>query len=166
MAPIHDFDKMRNAFVVFLCAIFFFLCMGLTLAGSSVYTNTASASDKNYSQRTALSYLVNQIHRGDRSESISVISFDGYDAICMKEDLDDYEFVTLLYCYDGQLRELFMEAGTGLGPADGTPILPLANLSIQSQGKLITLTITSPEDGQLYTVSAAPRCGYAKGGSL
>lgn len=166
MVRIHDFDKLCNAFMVILCAVFFFLCMGLTLAGSSVYTNTVSISDANYTQRTALSYLVNQIRRGDRAGSISIISFEGNDAICVKENFDEYTFVTLLYCYDGQLRELFMEEGTGLGPADGTPILPVEHLTVNAEEGLITLTITSPDDGQLYTVSAAPRCETTEGGSL
>ena len=68
-------------------------------------------------------------------------------------------FLTLLYCYDGQLRELFMEEGTGLQPGDGTPLLPLDGLSVTACDGVMTLTVTLPEQGATRQVSLAPRCG-------
>lgn len=160
MTDIHDFSKLKNTMALLLCAMFFLLCASLTLSGGRLYAQTAKAGDLNYQNRTALSYLVNQIRQGDRADGgISVTSFGGQDAVCIRENLEGSTFLTLLYCYDGQLRELFMEEGTGLVPADGTALLPLENLSAAVDDGVVTLTVALPEQGGTSQVSLAPRCG-------
>ena len=140
--------------------MFFLLCATLTLSGGRLYAQTADAGSVNYQSRTALSYLVNQIRQGDRADGgIAVTSFGGQDAVCIREQLEGGSFLTLLYCYDGQLRELFMEEGTGLQPGDGTPLLPLDGLSVTACDGVMTLTVTLPEQGATRQVSLAPRCG-------
>ena len=160
MTDIHDFTKIKNMMALLLCAMFFLLCATLTLSGGRLYAQTADASSVNYQSRTALSYLVNQIRQGDRVDGgIAVTSFGGQDAVCIREQLEGCSFLTLLYCYDGQLRELFMEEGTGLQPGDGTPLLPLDGLSVTARDGVMTLTVTLPEQGATRQVSLAPRCG-------
>ncbi|HEX3000455.1 MAG TPA: DUF4860 domain-containing protein, partial [Armatimonadota bacterium] len=130
-------SALRTVAVLALCAVFFVLAMGVTLLGSGIYRGTVSASDENYTHRTALSYLANQIRRGDVAGGVAVGSFEGADAIV----LTDGDYVTYLYCWDGQLRELYMEAGTGLTAADGVPVLPLASLTVTLVGNCIALTV-------------------------
>ncbi len=167
MTDIHDFSKLKNTMALLLCAMFFLLCAALTLSGGRIYAQTASAGDMNYQNRTALSYLVNQIRQGDRADGgILITSFGGQDAVCIRENLEDSTFLTLLYCYDGQLRELFMEEGTGLLPADGTPLLPLEDLSATVEDGVITLTVTLPEQGGTSQVCLAPRCGVKEDSGL
>ena len=57
---------LRSTLVVVLCALFFILAMGVTLLGSGVYRDVVAVSDKNEAERTALSYLVNQVRRSWR----------------------------------------------------------------------------------------------------
>lgn len=167
MNDIHDFTKIKNMMALLLCAMFFLLCASLTLAGGRIYAQTVSAGDVNYQSRTALSYLVNQIRQGDRGEGgIIITSFGGQDAICIRENLEGSSFLTLLYCYDGQLRELFTEEGTQLQPADGTPLLPLEDLSLALEGSVVTLKVTLPEQGGVRQVSLAPRCGVKEDNGL
>ena len=56
--------------------------------------------------------------------------------------------------------ELYTEEGTGLGPADGTAILPMAALELSESGGLITITA----DGS--STSLAPRCGIDSVGEV
>ena len=157
---------LRTAAVFSLCGLFAILAMGLTLLSSSVYRNTVSDSDRNFTHRTALSYLVNQVRRGDSGAGVAVRTFGDGDALALTEDLGDgYVYVTLLYCYDGQLRELYTEEGSGLNPEDGLAILPLTALELETEDGLITITITD-EAGETFTTSVSPRAGLREASAL
>lgn len=162
MNPSKSGRSLRTALVVVLCALFFVLAMGITLLGSSVYRGVVAASDRNYTQRTALSYLINQIRR---SPSVSVGSFELCPALDLGGSGDEADYHTVLYVYDGQLRELYTQRNSGLTPADGTAILPLEDLQVVLENGLITLTVTA-EDGRSYSASAAPRLGAVSSGEV
>ena len=147
---------LRTATVLVLCALYCLLAMGVTLFGSSVYRGAVSASDENYLHRTALSYLVNQVRRSDSAGAVQVGSLDGCDAVALWEG----DYVTYLYCYGGQLRELYTAPDAGLGAGDGVPILPLDRLDVSWDGRLLTFTAGGAP------VSISPRCGAEEVGAL
>ena len=152
-----DRRGLRSALVICLAGLFFLLAMGVALLGSNLYRAVAADADENYAHRTALSYVVNQLRRGDNG-GLAVGGFEGVPAVCTAETLDDGSvYVTLIYCYDGQLRELYMEKGTGLMPGDGLPLMPLDSLDFSLSGGL--LTVTAGSGGQSWSVSLAPRAG-------
>ena len=100
-------SALRSAAVFVLCGLFAVLAMGLALLSSGVYRSTTAESDRNFTRRTALSYLVNQIRQADGTGRVAVGTFGGSDALALTEHLDGTEYVTILYCLDGQLRELY-----------------------------------------------------------
>lgn len=153
---------LRGALVAALCALFFLLAMGVTLMGSSVYRGTVASASENYSQRTALSYLVNQIRQcADRTEGVVRLgTFDGVDAISLSQG----EYETLLYVYDGALRTLYTQPGSGLTAADGEAVLPAQSLTVSLDGELLTLTVVL--DGTSYSTSLMPRCGVEEMGEV
>lgn len=142
---------LRTLCTALLCAMFFFLAMGITLLSSGAYRKIVDTANDTELERTALSYLVNQLRRGD--SGVQVGTFGGNDAII----LADGDYMTILYCYDGELRELYSAAGTGLTAADGTEILALDALTLEVDGD--ELCVTVEQDGAEYSVTLAPRCG-------
>lgn len=158
-------NGLRSAAVIALCGLFAVLAMGLALLSSGVYRTAAAQSDQNYTRRTALSYLVNQVRRADEAGGVTVGTFGDSDALALTERIEGADYVTILYCYDGSLRELYQEAGTGLLPRDGIPMLELQSLEVQTASGLLTLTVTAP-GGETSTVSLSPRCGLEEGGAL
>lgn len=156
---------LRSAAVFSLCALFALLAMGLTLLSSGVYRDTVRAADENYIHRTALSYLVNQVRRADAEGCVAVGSFGEGGALRLTEQVDGEDYLTLLYCYDGQLRELYMASDAGLLPADGIAILPLEHLSVALEEGLLRIG-AEETDGRTYTVSLAPRCAVEEVGAL
>ena len=146
---------LRAALTAALGALFFLLAMGITLMGSSVYRSTVSASDQHYTVRTAASYLANQVRQGDRSGSVFVTAFGDGDALMVTEG----DYYTLLYCYEGQLRELYAETGSGLTAADGLPILALDALEISAEDGLLTLSVVG--EGAAASLSLSPRSGVS-----
>lgn len=129
---------LRTAVILALCGLFFLLAMGLTLLTSGAYRGIVAESDETYSQRTTLSYLVNQLRRNDVYGAVSVCAFGDGDAICLEDD----GYTTLLYCYDGQLRELYAEDALSFAPEDGTALLPLDGLTATLDGNFLTITAT------------------------
>lgn len=149
----------RSTLVLALCALFLLLAMGLTLLASGVYRNTAADADRHFTQRTALSYLVNQVRRGDTEGGVSAGTFGGADALFLREG----GYVTVLYVWDGQLRELYMEDWLGLMPEDGVAVMPLASLSLERQEDSLVFTV-SDEDGAAWSAAVRPRCGVGQEG--
>ena len=146
--------------VFLLCALFFFLAISLTLMGSGVYRSVAAASEKQYTLRTALSYLTNQVRAGDTQGALYLSTFGDGDALLRLEtDADGFSYDTRLYVYDGWLRELYKPSDLELLPEDGTPILELSALEIEPQENCLLFTFTDP-DGQTAQISVAPRCGW------
>ena len=148
---------LRSAVTVVLCALFFLLAIGVVLLGSGVYRGTAAAADENFTHRTALGYLTNQIRRGDVEGGLSLGQFGDGDALFLREN----GYVTILYCYEGQLLELFAEEGLDLPPDGGMPILPLASLTVEPREGCLRITATGG-DGVSYSADLAPRCGWTE----
>lgn len=160
-----EHSGLRSAAVLTLCGLFAVLAVGLALLSSGVYRTVAGASDENDTRRTALSYLINQVRRADRTGGVAVGTFGGGDALALTETVEGTDYVTILYCLDGQLMELYAESGSGLGPADGLAVLALEDLSVETDGAIITFTVTAP-DGTVSTGSVSPRCGFEEVGEL
>ena len=98
---------------------------------------------------------------------MGVGSFELCPALDLGGSGDEADYHTVLYVYDGQLRELYTQRGSGLTPADGIDILPLAGLELTLEDGLISITVTG-EDGTSYSASVAPRTGAtaATGGEV
>lgn len=161
----HEHSPLRSAAVLALCGLFAVLAVGLAILSSGVYRAAAAASDGNSARRTALSYLVNQVRRADRAGGVAVGTFGDGDAVALTETVEGTDYVTILYCLDGQLMELYTEAGSGLTPADGLTVLELSALSVETDGARITFTVTAP-DGTVSAASVSPRCGFEEVGEL
>ncbi|WP_295582340.1 DUF4860 domain-containing protein [uncultured Oscillibacter sp.] len=144
-----------------LCTLFLVSAVLLALFSSRLYRETTAGAQCNYTQRTVLSYLVNQVRRSDAAGGVSVGRFGEADALFLREE----GYVTILYCWDGQLRELYTEEGLTFAPADGMALLPLADLAMdvrpQGDGQVLELTGTAPE-GERWSVALSPRCGIRR----
>lgn len=138
-----------------LCALFAVLALGVTLLAGGVYRQCTARAEENSTGRTALSYVTNQLRRSDRTGAVEVTSFGGGDALCLDQEAG-YEL--LLYCYDGQFRELYAAADSGAVPADGTALFPMEAMEVRTQGSRIDLTLTAPDGGEWET-GVSLRCG-------
>ena len=72
---------------------------------------------------------------------VAVEEFGGVTALKLDAQSD---YPTWLYCYDGQLMELYCYYEERPGPEDGSPLMPLEDLDITLEDGLLTLRITQP----------------------
>lgn len=133
--------NLRLVAVALLCGLFFLFAMSVILLGTNLYRGIVADGDARYTQRTALSYVINQARRYDLSGGISVESFGDTDALLLREG----GYVTRLYCYDGQLCELYTEESLLLLPEDGVAVLPLDSLTLTQTGGRIVISANGYE---------------------
>ena len=86
MEPRSGGRLVRPALTIVLCALYLLLAGSLSLLSGQAYQATAHSSDDTFLPRTALSYLANQVRRGDEAGGLSVTRFGDSDALALEED--------------------------------------------------------------------------------
>ena len=137
---------------LFLLALFFVLTatsVALVVLASGTYSRQVQDSEDSFASRTALSYVTEKIHQADEYGAVYAGTFDGQDAIVIRQTYSEQPYVTYLYEYDGYLRELFIQDGVDAKASDGRKILASDCLSFdETQDGLFHLYCTN-KDGSI-----------------
>ena len=152
-----------TAVVLLLMGMFVLLSVGIMVLGISVYNNTNELSSENYARRTALSYIANQMRRGDVQGGVELRDIDGTRALVFRQDFDGTDYLTCLYAYDGELRELFTEDGTEQELASGVPVMPVSDLAFEAKNGSIEVWVTDETSGESQSLLLTPRSGLNGG---
>ena len=94
---------------LFPLALFFALAassVALVVLASGSYSRQVHTSEDSYTSCTALSYVTEKLHQADNSDAIDAGTFDGQDAILIRQEYSGQSYVTYLYAYDGYLRNV------------------------------------------------------------
>lgn len=116
-------------FVLAVACAFAASVLMVLMLGVRVYADIESTSKAEFSERVCLSYLSTKVHRSDVSGNVRSDEFAGIPALYIDEEIDGTAYNTVIYAYDGWLRELFCEKGLDLTPDSGTPILEVDSVS-------------------------------------
>lgn len=139
-------------FVLALFVVFTLSALVLVILGASVYKQTVSYMDENYTARTAYSYLTEKVRQNDLYDSISIGQLEGTPALVLTREINGTNYATYLYLHDGSLRELFMRQGSDIGSdplSAGQEILPLRDWTLQKAGEhLLHIELTLEDDTQ------------------
>ena len=93
----------------------------------------------------------------DAVDSGSVEEYDGVKVLALREKIDDSEYVTWLYCHDGQLYEQFTSAGHDFNPASGTAICDAQAFSASLEDGVLIADMVNGA-GEVETLKVALRC--------
>ena len=135
--------KVDNLLVLLLFGVFAVCILSVLLTGADVYQRLTVRDQKSYDERTAAQYLAMRVRQADRLGDVSIRCFEGQDAMVFTEVIDGSSYETLVYCFDGYLRELFVAAGGGFLPEDGEKVLAAQELSLRQEGQLLDVELTS-----------------------
>ena len=147
----HSIDTLFT-FLLLLSFLLFSLLVAGT--GSIVYQNGTDSLNKNYTSRTALSYLAEKLRQHDHTDGISIRELGDIPSLALYEEQNGTYYCTYLYFYDGALRELFTQA-SNVPPANmGTVIAELSGFTFSVESTpdgsesvlLITVTDTEGRD--------------------
>ena len=115
------------------------------LSGAGVYSRLTKQTQVHYDSRTTIQYIATKIRQASSSDAVNVSSFHGKDALCITQSIDNTDYITRIYCYDGYLMELFTIDADGFSPEDGEKILPAEDLRITCQDSLVVITLTNAD---------------------
>ena len=146
---------------VFVLTVFCFFTVSVFLVimfAASTYTRITDISRNGQNERIILSYIRTKIRSADSAGAISVGEFHGLSALFIEEFLDEREFITVIYNYNGMVYELFCEKDSGLLPEDGISIIAVGTLGFEQSNAGLIRAFTENEGFYIY-----PRSGI--GGS-
>ena len=149
----HSIDTLFT-FLLLLSFLLFSLLIAGT--GSVVYQHGTDSLNKNYTSRTALSYLTEKLRQHDRAGDAAIGKLDGIPSLVLYEEQNGTRYCTYLYFYDGALRELFTRESNAPSADMGTAIAELSGFTFSVEAgtddsePVLLLTVTDG-DGNVDT---------------
>lgn len=113
---------------IFILALFFFFAvaaLAVIVLSLQSYRSISQTAEENYASRTCVSYLSQKLRHMDTAGAISLSDVEGQPAIKLSQSFGEAEYSTYIYSHEGQLTELFVQAGTDPAITDGRAILPI-----------------------------------------
>lgn len=138
-----------NGMLVFLIyGMFALFSLFLVVIGARVYRGLTAAGNENTEIRSAFSYVANKVRLGGgQAGAVRVEEKNGITVLSLRESYEDTEYETVIYYYDGALREYFAPAGQDFMPEAGERIAKAADFQIEEDGAGQLLFTLVDEDG-------------------
>jgi len=122
-------------FFLFASCMFFVL-----LSGAKLYKNVTGVMEEQFSVNTCVSYVTAKARHYDTADSVSVGKIGDEEALLLEEEINGETYLTYLYCYEGNLMEVFCSADLELLPEDGQVIMPLHELNLSMEKGLLSFS--------------------------
>lgn len=119
-------------FPVALLFVFAVSALAVILLAANIYRSTTEHSSLNYTARTSLSYISEKIHQNDTGGDVSIGTFDGCDALILKQEYNGETYRTCIYVYQGEIREVFAKEGAKITTDTGRTILEVEDFSMET----------------------------------
>lgn len=133
-------------FTLALFCVFAATALSVSLVGAKVYKNTVNNMDINFERRTSLSYVSTKIRQFNSVGRIKTADFNGTASLVLTQDIEGITFNTMIYFYDGALRELSVREGIETSPQNGVEIIKISNFEFEEVlPSLYKLTSTDAE---------------------
>lgn len=148
----HHIDALA---ALLLFGVFAVCVLAVLLSGADAYQRLTDRDQSAFDRRTAAQYLATRVRQADTAGGVEIEEFGGVRSL--KLDAQS-SYPTWLYCYDGQLMELYCYFEERPGPEDGQALLELEGLDPELEDGLLTLHLTY-RDGETETLVLGLRSG-------
>lgn len=144
-------------FPVALFFVFAVSAMTVILLATGIYRSTTEHSSLNYTARTSLAYICEKIHQNDAGGDVALGTFDGCDALILRQTRGEDTYQTYIYVYENELKELFIKDGVQVPAKSGKTILAVDDFSMEAvRDGLFRFTCTDA-DGNRDSMTAGIR---------
>jgi len=116
-------------FVLAVACAFAASILMVLMLGVNIYGGIQQTANEEFNERVSLSYIAAKVHANDEYDAVRVGSFEGSSALFLEKDIYGEEFYTIIYVYDGWIRELTMAKDNELSPESGAPLLEVNSLT-------------------------------------
>lgn len=128
-----------------LFALFASCILIVLLSGAGIYNRIATRDAASYNARTCCTYLATKLNAAPAADQISIVSFGGEDAVSIPETIDGKNYITLIYCYGGWLRELFADENGMKYAETGAKLMEAEAFAPVISGGILTVNVTDGE---------------------
>ena len=122
---------MDTVFVLMTFCVFAAAVLLVLMFSAKTYKNMTDLSREGYSAQTGLSYIWSRVKNEDEAGRIYVGEFEGQPALCFNAVYNNAPYRTMIYLYNGWIRELFSEAHMEFYPEDGVPVIEAESFDIE-----------------------------------
>lgn len=139
--------------LLFTIALFFVFAvssLSVILISSGAYRQIQKQTEVNYSARTSLTYIAQKVRQNDVNGLISLGTIDGHTALILKKDYQDTSYLTYIYEYQGELKELFIKDGIDFSAADGRSIMEVAGFTARQLSDNLYRFVTTDKNQKEY----------------
>ena len=158
-------QKIGNLMALVIFCAFTAAVLLVLMLGANIYQGISSRNSASADQRLAVSYIEAKLRHNDTWNAVYLGSFQSNEGatdiptLYLEEDYDSIIYNTMIYCYDGWIRELYCEKGLEFAPDAGIKVLPAKNLdfSFDPQTGLISI-ICVDNQGATLRLNVLPRC--------
>lgn len=148
----HHIDALA---ALLLFGVFAVCVLAVLLSGADAYQRLTGRDQNAFDRRTAVQYLATRVRQADAAGGVALEEFGGVRSLVLDAQST---YPTWLYCYDGQLMELYCYVEDRPGPEDGLPLLELEGLDVSLSDGLLTLEVTGA-GGETSTLLLSLRSG-------
>ena len=134
--------KITSLMALLIFGAFALCALLVLLTGADIYKKITEREEKSFDSRTVPQYISTRFRQGDSMGAIGVNDFGGTDALEITQQINEKDYVTRVYCFDGYLCELFTNADGSFSPEDGEQLLPLKALEMEMEESCFTADIT------------------------
>lgn len=136
-------------FPIALFFVFSATALIVLLLAANLYQGITTRSNASFEQETTLSYLAGKIRQNDSAgeSRIYLTQFDSYDCLAIEQVFDEQTYITYIYEAEGELKELFLQAGVNASAASGTTLMQIRDLHMEEVSDNLFRFTCSSEDG-------------------
>ena len=138
-----------TVFVLILLCVLTGISLSLVSLGAELYQGISGDMDRSYQLNTSLTYVANKVRQADVAGMVYVAEYVDYPDIVALHLVEEYEeerFVTWIYCYEGQLMELFGQGEGGFHPEAGMSLVDLSDFTFEQVPDGIKLLATTSDN--------------------
>lgn len=157
--------KMKTSFshvvdilaILLLILLFSSSALAVVLLGANVYEKSTANMNRNFTTRTALSYVTEMIRQNDLAGGIRAEKEDGTDALVLDRTYDDELYRTFIYSSGNELMELTQKASDPFRADAGRRIMEISAFSVSEEADGIFRFTVTGTDGKTESISVAER---------
>lgn len=122
--------SISSFFSLLLFGVFTLLLLLLLLFSAKTYRSSVKGLDENKNLHTAMTYVTTKLRQHEET-SVFLGTFHGYEALCLQDEIDGHSFITYIYLYNKELKELFTTPEASVSPEIGITIAHLSSFYIE-----------------------------------
>lgn len=138
-------SHIEGLLVLVLFGIFAVCILLVLLTGAGAYERLVQREQKTYAERTVPQYITTKVRQADAQGAVSIGMLDGVEVLELRERLQEENYITRIYCYDGWLRELFSAESVSFQPEDGESILEAEQVDFLLQNSCLFVRVTDAD---------------------